>query len=328
MNIVVTGGAGFIGCNLALGFHKRGHNVSVVDNLSRPGGGSERNAQELQLAQVPLYPINVDSQALQDLIKGLRPDVIIHCAAQTTLRRVLNTPFPDFCSNAIGTLQCLEAAKAVNAHLIYFSTNKVYGSLSDLPVQEEETRYTGPSIDESYPIQPHLDPYSLSKTTGDLYCQLYPNTTILRCSSMYGPRQWSIQGQGWLGVFGLYAATGKPVVISGNGKQVRDVLHIDDIEALIERIVDRRILGVFNVGGGIDNSWSVLEYLSYLHQLHVGETNYTFAPWNPWTEKFYVSNTTKIEEAADWKPRVGKEGVEKYVKRWLLPVVLLHDLDL
>lgn len=326
LKVLCTGGAGFAGSNIAKRFCERGDEVRILDNLSRPGGGPVENAKML----LDKYKIrNFESDVGEDdkvyiAVKYLfTPDVIVHCAAQTSLRRVLGQPYDDFRTNALGTLNVLEAARAVGAHVVYFSTNKVYGSLEELPVIEQPKRYTlENSVSEKLPVAPHLDPYSLSKTAGDQYCQLYPKTTVLRFSSLYGPGQYAISGQGWLGVFGLHAAMQKPVVISGNGKQVRDVLHAEDLCNLIEAVVDRKVYGVFNAGGGEDNSWSILEYLDFLNTLGIKPPPMTFEPWHTWTEKCYITDISKIQEATGWKPTKGDAKLEKYVTQWLLPEVL------
>lgn len=325
MKILCTGGAGFAGSNIAKRFCERGDEVRILDNLSRPGGGPVENAKLLRTYGIDNYERDVaDANAVYITVNNhFTPDVIIHCAAQTSLRRVLGKPYDDFRTNALGTLNVLEAAREVGAHVVYFSTNKVYGSLEEIPVIEQPKRYMlEKPVSEQLPIAPHLDPYSLSKTAGDQYCQLYAKTTVLRFSSLYGPGQYAISGQGWLGVFGLHAALNKPVVISGNGKQVRDVLHAEDLCNLIEAVVDQKVYGVFNAGGGIDNSWSILEYLDFLGTLGIKPPPMTFEPWHTWTEKCYITDTTKIQEAAGWRTRTGEAELERYVTQWLLPEVL------
>ena len=328
--ILISGGAGFAGSNLARYFIERGDRVDIIDNLSRPGGGSKRNLESLrEKYHVSCFTTSiVDYDVTEGIIQHCEPDVIVHCAAQTSLRRILGNPYPDFTTNALGTLNCLEIAKKLGCRLVYFSTNKVYGSLENLPTTELDKRFDCPDVAEDMPVIPHLDPYSLSKTIGDQYAQLYPKTTVLRFSSLYGPGQWAISGQGWLGVMGILVAQKQKILVSGNGKQVRDILHAGDLCDLIGAVVDKEVYGVFNAGGGRDNSWSMLEYFDLLVGLGLEYPKLEFEPWHTWTEKCYITDTGKIRKVTGWKPSRGQKELEEYVTQWLLPEVLPHGFTL
>jgi len=325
LKILVTGGAGFIGSNIAAGFSREGNRVAIVDDLSRPGGGPCKNLEVLTSRYRPEVYIRsvVDFGLLVKVVTEFQPDLVVHCAAQTNLRSHLRKPYSDFRVNALGTLNVLEAAKISDAHCIVLSSNVVYGSLNKLPIVELPTRYDFPNgfaISENQPVNPHIDPYSLSKTTADYYARLY-GATVFRCSSIYGPGQWPIPGQGWIGILTLYTARGEKIEVAGDGKQVRDILHVDDLVALIEKAADTRPSDVFNVGGGRDNTLSMLELFALLRELGL-EPKVSYTDWHTWTEKVYISDISKIKEKTGWKPTIGRNGVKQYIEQWLLPVVL------
>ncbi len=330
MRILVTGGAGFVGSNIATKFMERGDKVIILDNLSRPG--ASENLQGLKLKYKPVVFVrDISSRVDIDEVFGFKPDVVIHCAAQTSLRGYLDKPYEDFQTNVRGTLNLLEASRNCGAHFIFFSTNKVYGDLLEVPVVELPTRYDFRdifAISESQPIKPHIDPYSCSKATADFYCQIYSKfikVTTLRCSTLYGPMQWPMPGQGWVGMVTIEVIENK-VRIAGNGKQVRDILYIDDLVNLMEAVIDKKIGGVFNIGGGRGDSMSILELIDFLSNLGLGKPKPSFTDWHSWTQKVYISDISKISKEAEWKPKVGKKGIERYIKQWLLPVVLPQGL--
>lgn len=326
MKYLITGGAGFVGSNLVAAFSKRGDDVALIDNLSR--AGSKENLQTLSLEYGPtIFEGSIISKLQVSRAFEFRPDVVIHCAAQTQLRGYLDKPYEDFQPNVLGTLNLLEAARQLGSHFIFFSTNKVYGSLDEVPVVELPTRYDFrdvESISETQPIRPHIDPYSCSKAAADYYCQIYSKfmpVTVLRCSTIYGPMQWPMPGQGWVGRLVIEAATNK-IEIAGDGKQVRDILYVDDLVDLIEKVVGAKATGIYNVGGGRENSLSMLELLDLLKPFGFEKPKPKFTSWHSWTQKVYISDISKISREAKWKPEIGKKGLERYIRRWLLPVVL------
>ena len=332
MRYLVTGGAGFIGSNLVSQLLEDGHEVSILDNLSRPRGGSRINLEMLLDRYEPhFYLVSIeDRDRLLSLVKEISPDIIIHCAAQTSLRRYLDKPYDDFRSNTLGTLNLLEAADLIDAYFVFLSTNKVYGSLGTIPVVETPTRYDFKyisGISENQLVDPHLDPYSLSKAAADSYCRLRnKKTLVLRLSSIYGPYQWSIPGQGWIGIFTLDVLRGKEIMVAGNGKQVRDILHVSDLVRFIKAAIDREATGVFNIGGGEANSLSILELFELLQTLDLPDPKVSYTGWNSWTQKIYVSDILKADKEVGWNPEMEKmEGIERYLRHWLQEVVLPQD---
>ena len=328
MRVLITGGAGFVGSNLVRYFMKRGYDVSIIDNLSRPKGGSIKNLSKLKndYSDLAYHIVDVSSMnGLRGVFSQQSPHVVVHCAAQTSLRRYLSMPYEDFTSNALGTLNVLKMCEEYDSHMVFLSTNKVYGLLNNLPMDESKYRYDFygiEGINEKQQLDPHSDPYSLSKYIADRYCQLYKKTTVLRMSSIYGQGQWSIAGQGWIGVFALHTLQGKGIEVSGDGRQVRDILHIDDLVKLIDAIIDMKITGVFNVGGGKTHSLSIRELLQIFRDLGYTTPQVKYKEWNPWTQKVYVTDYTKIREVTGWKPHIGTAGIEPYIKQWLLSEVL------
>jgi CDP-paratose 2-epimerase len=245
MRFFITGGAGFIGSNSADYFLRQGHEVVVFDNLSRRGGPAnltwlrENHGARLQFIQGDIR----DDAALATAVRGA--DVVLHLASQVAVTTSVQNPREDFEINALGTFNLLEAVRqaAPQAVVLYASTNKVYGGMADAAVREVNGRYaytTYPQgIPESYPLDFH-SPYGCSKGAGDQYMRDYARiyglkTLVFRQSCIYGPRQFGIEDQGWVAHFVIAAVFGRPITIFGDGKQVRDLLHVSDLIRAYEK---------------------------------------------------------------------------------------------
>lgn len=335
MKVLVTGGAGFVGSHTAEHYAKKGDDVVVYDNLSRArllGSDSiivDYNWNFLkQFENIRLVRADIcDKQKLEEEARGA--DVIIHTAAQTAVTTSVEDPETDFMVNALGTFSVMEAARKTSnsAKVIYCSTNKVYGeNVNEIPVEDRgkrysfEKKYSG-GIPETFDIDlcEHT-PYGCSKLVGDLYAQdyghLYGLTTgVFRMSCIYGTRQFGVEDQGWVAHFTISALKNQPVTIYGDGKQVRDVLYITDLVAAFDKFIERGDKSqVFNIGGGPDNTLSLLELLEILKR-HTGkEVEHSFSEWRPSDQKVYISDISKAKKELSWEPTVGpKIGVEKIV---------------
>jgi CDP-paratose 2-epimerase len=315
---VVTGGAGFIGSNLAARLLSRGEPVTIFDNLSR-------NGVELNLRWLRTLDCNSQLTFCQGDIRdadavwaALREaDVIYHLAAQTAVTTSVDNPREDFQINAAGTFNVLEAARRSDRDpiFIYASTNKVYGGMDEVDVVEQETRYAYRDrplgIDESTPLDFH-SPYGCSKGTGDQYTRDYARiyglrSVVARQSCIYGPRQLGTEDQGWLAWFFIGAAKNKQLTVYGDGKQVRDLLYVDDLldfyDLAIQNIESAKGK-IYNVGGGPDNSMSVWSELKpHIEQLFGKKITVDYAPWRPGDQRIYVSDIRRSASELGWRPK-------------------------
>jgi CDP-paratose 2-epimerase len=337
MNALITGGCGFVGSNLAA--HVIQQNVSgkvtVFDNLSRHGASS--NLAWLHTlspaAQSHLDFIHGDIRNpfdIEAVIETLQPDVVFHLAGQVAMTTSMQSPRRDFEINVLGSINVLEAVRQHSpaTTIVYASSNKVYGNLDHLDLVEGETRYhprvMGNGVDESAAIEFHT-PYGCSKGAADQYMLDYArgfglNTVVFRHSTIYGGRQFATCDQGWVGWFCRQAIESKenpsraPFTISGDGKQVRDLLHISDAVrcyiAAYEHIAAARGQA-FNIGGGMENSMSLLELLRHLEQRLDLKLNYTRLPWRQSDQKFFVADNSKARKLLLWAPLASKkDGIE------------------
>jgi CDP-paratose 2-epimerase len=330
MKLLITGGCGFLGSNLAAHAIGRGDRVRVFDNLSRLGSESNRawletiGGFEFQLGDIR------DAAAVERAIREYAPDVIFHLAGQVAMTTSLQSPRLDFEINALGTLNVLEVVRQYlpDCGVIYSSTNKVYGDLEQFHYEETETRYTcverPNGFDETTPFNAH-SPYGCSKGTADLYIMDYARmfglkTATFRHSSMYGGRQFATADQGWIGWFcgeALRIKNGDigAVQISGNGKQVRDVLHAEDMVNLYFAAADRidAIRGqAFNVGGGMANSLSLRELFALIGELEGIEMRFESGPPRESDQKVFVADLTKAERLIEWRPKVdARTGISR-----------------
>jgi CDP-paratose 2-epimerase len=336
MKILITGGCGFLGSNLAVEAIKRNFEFAVFDNLSRLG--SEENLKWLQShGKFKFICQDIRNQTeVETAFLEFKPDVIFHLAGQVAMTTSISNPRADFDINALGALNVLEAARkhCPNALIVYSSTNKVYGDLEWVKYEEQATRYVAPDYPNGFAENIGLafvSPYGCSKGSADQYMLDYHktfnlSTVVLRHSSMYGGRQFATYDQGWVGWFcsqGLITKSGKtekPFTISGNGKQVRDLLHSEDMVNLYFRLVDNaeKVSGeVFNIGGGVENSLSLLELFNLLEEELGVKLKYTQLPPRLSDQKIFIADLTKITKSIGWKPQVSKLAGIKKMLDWL-----------
>lgn len=322
-HILVTGGAGFIGVNTAEYYLKKKDKVTVFDNFSR--AGTEKNAMWLKEHYPSVEIINGDIRNLEELTPYVESsDIVFHFAGQVAVTGSIINPVADFQSNVIGTLHVLEAARGMKKPpiIIYSSTNKVYGGLEHLTIQEEETRYvcsdrpTG--IDETEQLDFH-SPYGCSKGAADQYVRDYARiynipTIVFRQSCIYGPHQLGIEDQGWVAWFLIAALHNIPITIYGSGKQVRDILWVEDLiqayDMAIENIFTTKGQ-IYNIGGGIMNSISIWkEFGPMIEELLGHSIVATYEKERLGDQPYFVANTKKIENEVGWKSGVSfKKGI-------------------
>ena len=331
--MLVTGGGGFIGSHAAEYFAQRGYTVRVFDNLSR--SVLLKNNEDLNKNWYYLKTIKTitlikgdirDAKAIEKAAKGC--DVIVHAAAQTAVTVSLQNPAEDFSVNALGTFNTLEAARKNKVKtFIYCSTNKVFGdNVNTVPVKESGKRYSfGGAYTQGIPSHFSIDhcehtPYGSSKLTGDIYVQDYSHLYGLRCgifrmSCIYGTRQYGVADQGWLSWFVKATVLNKPLTIYGDGKQVRDVLFITDLLVLYEQFIKSTLTrGVYSVGGGSENTLSLLELLDLLKKETGKLPPISYAPWRPSDQKVFIADISELQTVFGWKPKVGPvEGVKKLI---------------
>ncbi|MGB9896431.1 GDP-mannose 4,6-dehydratase [Thermanaerothrix sp.] len=326
---LITGGAGFIGSNYAARLIGQGHEVILYDNLSR--AGAVRNLEWLRTTfGEDAYRLIVadvrDASRLNEAVQGV--DVIVHLAAQVAVTTSVADPRTDFEINALGTFNVLEAARLSGRDpiVIYASTNKVYGGMENVAVVEDETRWRYQDLPEGCPETQPLDfhsPYGCSKGCGDQYVRDYARiyglpTVVMRQSCIYGPRQFGVEDQGWVAWFVIAALLKRRLTIYGDGKQVRDLLFIDDLldayDAAIE-CIDQVAGQIFNIGGGPQNSISIWREFGPLLERLVGyPIPVDFGEWRPGDQRVYISDIRKARQWLEWQPKVGvEEGVERLV---------------
>ena len=330
---LITGGAGFIGCNVADRLLAQGQPVRVFDNLSR--GSVEKNLEWLKRRHGALLDVRVgdvrDRGAVREAVAGASS--VFHFAAQVAVTTSLEDPVTDFDVNARGTLHVLEALRERGepVPLLFTSTNKVYGGLERVEFVEQGGRYE-PSdelmrehgVSEAQPLDFH-SPYGCSKGSADQYVIDYARAfgvraVVFRMSCIYGPRQFGTEDQGWVAHFLIRALKGEAINVYGDGKQVRDVLFVDDLVDAMLAARDRvdALRGrAFNIGGGPRNTLSLLELLSKIGTLHRAKPEVTFGGWRTGDHRYYVSDVRAFGREGGWAPRVSvDEGVER-LYRWL-----------
>ncbi|HEV7254280.1 MAG TPA: SDR family NAD(P)-dependent oxidoreductase [Mesorhizobium sp.] len=331
--VLITGGSGFIGANLAESFLAEGRDVLVLDNLSRPGVGE--NLDELRAAHGQnLHAAVADIRDAGAVAAAVRDSsAVFHLAAQTAVTTSLADPVDDFEVNARGALNVLEAVRAARRRVpvIFASTNKVYGGLEDLRMDERPTRYepadaeiAARGVGEGRPLD-FCTPYGCSKGVADQYVLDYAKsyglpTAVLRMSCIYGPRQFGTEDQGWVAHFLLRALKGEPISIYGDGKQVRDILHVRDAVSAYRGLLDRieAVKGqAFNLGGGPRNAVSLIEVLDAIASVTGRQVRTEFGPWRTGDQLYFVADTAKLEHAMGWRAGVGwREGLAD-LARWL-----------
>jgi len=344
MKIVITGGGGFVGSHAVRYFAAEGHEVTAIDSFCR----EEILGRHFLGPQVARYNWNgfsrlrgvrrieqdVRSQKAMDaLLKDA--DAVIHTAAQVAVTTSVVDPRTDFDINVDGTVNVLEAARKSRSSpaIVFCSTNKVYGNrVNDIPVRAHGPRYEfdDPSFATGIPERfgvdlVHHTPYGASKLAADLYLQEYAHsyglpTAVFRMSCIYGPRQFGMEDQGWVAHFALSAFFDRPVTIYGDGKQVRDVLYVDDLIRAYATYLERsRQLGgrVYNIGGGPSFTMSLLELLSQLEENLGRKLRVSYEDWRPADQRVYVTDISKVRSELGWSPSVGPaEGVRR-ILAWL-----------
>jgi len=325
MRILITGGAGFIGCNAAKHFLDKGHDVIVVDNLSRTG--TKENLRWLEDQEIPFTFIHADIRnmnRLKEVFQNDPIDAVLHLAAQTAVTVSVTNPRADFEANAWGTFNLLEAIRLSKSNpiVIYASTNKVYGRMDDVEVVECNDQYTYKELERGVPETRSLDfhsPYGCSKGCADQYMIDYGRiyelrTVVFRQSCIYGCRQFGIEDQGWVAWFTIAAVLGKPITIYGDGKQVRDILFIEDLidlYSLAIKHIDIVQGQAYNVGGGFENSISLLTLISMLEALVGRKISMKFDNWRPGDQKVFISDITKVKRDLGWVPNTfPDEGIQ------------------
>jgi len=329
---LITGGAGFIGSNYAARCLSRGEQVVIFDNLSRRGAElniewlSDRfNRKSFELIKEDIR----DAEAVKTAAKGA--DRILHLAAQVAVTTSVTDPKTDFEINANGTFNALEAARASGRKpaFLYASTNKVYGGMEDVPVVELESRYDYKDLPEGASEKQPLDfhsPYGCSKGSGDQYVRDYNRiydlpTVVFRQSCIYGIRQFGVEDQGWLAWFVIAALIGRPITIYGNGKQVRDVLFIDDLLDAYDAAfghIKTSAGQIFNIGGGRENSIAVwTEFRPLLENLLGKPIKTKMKEWRPGDQPVFISDIRKAQSMLGWQPKIGVEQGIRRLFNWV-----------
>jgi CDP-paratose 2-epimerase len=336
MKLLITGGCGFLGSNLASHGIKQGYEVTVFDNLSRLGT-TDNLAWLKTIGNFDFVHGDIrNKNDVTRLIDRIKPDAIFHLAGQVAMTTSLDNPFMDFEVNIGGSINVLEAVRlnSPNTAIFYSSTNKVYGDLEQFTYEETDTRYKCIDKPEGFDEKVGLDfhsPYGCSKGAADQYMLDYArlfglNTTVFRHSSMYGGRQFSTYDQGWVGWFCQKALDTKlnpdeaSFTISGSGKQVRDVLHAEDMISLYYSSLQNKekVSGqAFNVGGGIENSLSLLELFSLLERIIECKLNYEKLPVRSSDQRVFIADSSKLEYLTGWRPGVSKDDGIRRMLFWL-----------
>lgn len=336
MKILITGGMGFVGSHAAEFYAKKGWDVTVLDNLSRPAllnkeipnNDFNKKYLEANFPQIKLVMGSVtDPETVLKASEGA--DVIIHAAAQTAVTTSVVNPRPDHETNVFGSFNVMEAARKNDVKsVVYCSTNKVFGdNVNNIKISEGDTRYSfeekyANGVPEDFPID-HCEhtPYGVSKLTGDLYAQDYAHlygikTGVFRMSCIYGPRQFGVEDQGWVAWFTIATILGKPLTIFGDGKQVRDMLYVKDLIGLYDKFLESNVKhGVYCTGGGKDNTFSLLELLDTLKEITGKKSDLSFDDWRPSDQKVFIADVRKAESELGWKPSTNpNEGVAELAK--------------
>lgn len=335
MRYLITGGCGFVGSNLAAEVIRRGEELFVFDNLFRLGSGL--NLEWLRkLGDFKYYPYDIrNNNDIETVIKEVKPDYVFHLSGQVAMTTSIANPRLDFEINAMGTFNLLDAIRKYSPQtvILYSSSNKVYGDFEQFNFSENETRYICNEYPNGFPETISLDfhsPYGCSKGSADQYLLDFnrifgTRTIIFRHSSMYGSNQHSTFDQGWIGWFCQKALETKrgnlkePFTISGTGKQVRDVLHGNDVVNLYftAKDITEAYGKAFNIGGGIENSLSLLELFTILENKLNIKMNYKMLPWRVSDQKVFVADYKKANDIIGWTPNVSmKDGIDKMLT-WL-----------
>lgn len=319
--ILITGGAGFVGCNAARFFGARNWNVTVLDNLSRQGTDKNlawlRDGTTFDFEHVDVR----DRAAIDRVMANGRFDAIIHLAAQVAVTTSVTDPSTDFAVNAFGTFNMLDAVRlhCPEAVFIFASTNKVYGKIAGASSELRGNRYAyldrPHGIGESEPLD-FLSPYGCSKGAADQYTLDYARmykipATSFRQSCIYGPRQFGVEDQGWVAWFAIASLLGRDITIFGDGKQVRDVLHVNDLLHAYEAVIrapEKIAAEAFNVGGGPGQVLSLIDLIGMLERRLGHKVPVKWDDWRPGDQQVYISDIRKLDRLLGWKPEIGVEA--------------------
>lgn len=327
MKILITGGAGMIGSHCAEFYAQKKAKVIVLDNLMRSVlFKSKKQSVEYNWNYLAKYKnitrikgdVRNEKDVFQAIGKGV--DAVIHTAGQPGVPSSVRMPREDFSINAYGTLNVLECLrkKSPKAVFVYCSTNKVYGENVDkIALKQLKTRYVYKNIkgvDESTltDLTGHT-PYGVSKLVGDLYTQEYAHiygmrTAVFRMSCIYGQRQFGFEDQGWVAWFIIASLLGKKVTIFGDGKQVRDLLYAEDVARAYDCFIQgKQSHALVNIGGGTENTISLLEFVNKIKNITGKELKVQFADWRPSDQKVYISDISKAKKILGWKPEISVE---------------------
>ncbi len=331
-NLLITGGAGFIGTNAVNYFASKNWKVFVLDNLSRQGSEDNlswlesQNGYSIEFLQLDIC----DAEAIEKVLSDNSIDALIHLAGQVAVTESVLDPKKDFEINTVGTFNILEAMRKFSPETIMInaSTNKVYGQLDHLKITQEQDRYHFKSmmagVSEEMPLDFH-SPYGCSKGAADQYVIDYARiyelkATTFRQSCIFGPRQFGTEDQGWISWFIHAALSEKTITIYGNGKQVRDILYIDDLILAYDLAINKpnQIKGeAFNIGGGIRHSISLMELIKMLSKIMRKDIPYGHAAARPGDQKVYISNTKKIYHHLGWIPKIPIETGIGNTLKWV-----------
>lgn len=336
MKYLITGGCGFVGSNLAEEVLARGEELVIFDNLFR--FGSSKNLEWLRTrGNFRFYPFDIRNQNdIETVIKNEKPDVVFHLAGQVAMTTSIENPRLDFETNVLGTFNLLDSIRkySPNSIVFYSSSNKVYGDFKNLTFVENEKRYVCEEFPNGFREETPLDfhsPYGCSKGSADQYLLDYNRifgikTVVFRHSSMFGGNQHSTEDQGWIGWFSQQALDQKsgkansPFTISGNGKQVRDVLYSKDLIQCYFLALENINLTqgkVYNIGGGLNNSFSLLELFDFLEKELQITLSYKVLPFRQSDQKLFVADISKATNDFNWIPQISKEDGVRKMLFWL-----------
>lgn len=331
MKVIITGGAGFIGSNAASRYLRRGDEVIVLDDLSRAGASHNLDWLKRQ-GHLTFLKVDVrDSRKVSRAFEAHRDaGLVLHLASQVAVAMSVVDPRTDFEVNALGTLNVLEAARlaGVTAPLIYSSTNKVYGGMEDVAVEERDGRYAYEDLPEGIPEKRSLDfhtPYGCSKGAADQYVRDYARvyglrTVVFRQSCVYGDRQFGVEEQGWVAWFMIATQLGLPLTVYGDGKQVRDVLFIEDLLNAFDAAFAKIQIAagrVYNIGGGPHNVLSIGDLLAYLEGQEGRPIPYRQEGWRPGDQKVYVSDIRRAQSELGWTPLMRRDQGLDHLYKWV-----------
>lgn len=331
-NILVTGGCGFIGSNLTHQLLEDGDHVTVLDNLSRKG--TAKNLDWLKSQEHPNFRFIQgdirEFEPLRELFDKNAFDVVYHTAGQVAVTTSVLDPREDFEINALGTFNVLEAVRlsGQKPKLLFTSTNKVYGGMEDVKIVDRGSHYDYEGLPRGVPESRNLDfhsPYGCSKGTADQYVRDYARiydipAVVFRMSCQYGPRQFGNEDQGWVAHFLIAAHKGRGITIYGDGKQVRDVLYVEDLVRALRGAmdaIDTTSGRIYNIGGGRENTLSLLELIDLIEQFVGRKPSITFDEWRPGDQPVYISDVQAASRDFGWTPRISKSEGVRMLYEWV-----------